>query len=140
MKHDVSKKIRDTKTPKATQNEHVLKFKHEYQKTKERPRTSALSNGTVVNIHCKWLVCHRRLLQVLSVHKNSNSIHVIKRPKKRKGSGRYDSSHSLGLLLLITGFACTCSMAASIVGAPQAPKHPSPRYNLSYHLCCILKN
>lgn len=30
MKHAVSKKIRETKTPKATQNEQVLKFKHEY--------------------------------------------------------------------------------------------------------------
>lgn len=30
MKHEVSKKIRDTNTPKATQNEQVLKFRHEY--------------------------------------------------------------------------------------------------------------
>lgn len=55
--------------------------------------------------------CNCRLVHVLKVHANTNTTHIIKRPKKRQGSGLYDSSHSLGLV--ITGL-CTWSTTASI--------------------------
>jgi len=39
LKHAVSKKIRDTNTPNATQNEHWLEIRQEYLKPNRKPTT-----------------------------------------------------------------------------------------------------
>jgi hypothetical protein len=143
-KHAVSKKIRETKTPNATQNEHVFKCKQEYQKTKERPITRDFIAGITVSTHCKLLVCHRRRDHVLAVHTTTKSIHNTASPKKRFGKGRYVWSQSSpasveyrgGALLLFTCAIAMVSIASELLLSQTVISIPTTKDHNWWWFCC----